>query len=47
MDGPEVLHLSDLYEGEGGVDLEVKVLRGTGNGEIVDLYVRFCQIADA
>ena len=47
MDVPEVLHLSDLYEGEGGVDLEVKVLRGTGNGDIVDQYVRFCQIADA
>ena len=47
VDVPEVLHLSDLYEGEGGVDLEVKVLRGTGNGDIVDQYVRFCQIADA
>ena len=47
MDVPEVLHLSDLYEGEGGVDLEVKALRGTGNGDIVDQYVRFCQIADA
>ena len=44
---PEVLHLSDLYEGEGSVDLEVKVLRGTGTGDIVDQYVRFCQIADA
>ena len=33
---PEVLHLSDLYEGEGSVDLEVKVLRGTGTGDIVD-----------
>ena len=46
-DVPEVLHLSDLYEGEGSVNLEVKVLRGTGNGDIVDQYVRFCQIADA
>ena len=25
----------------------LQVLRGTGNGDIVDQYVRFCQIADA
>lgn len=46
-DVPETLHLSDLYEGAGSVDLEVKVLRGSGTGDILDQYVRFCGIADA
>lgn len=45
-DVPETLHLSDLYEGAGGAELEVKVLRGSGAGNILDQYVRFCQIAD-
>jgi len=34
QDVPDVLHLSDLYGGKGGVDLEVTVCRGTGKGEI-------------
>ena len=45
-DVPETLLLSDLYEGKGSVELEVKVLRGTGCGDIVDQYVRFCKIVD-
>lgn len=46
QDVPDVLHLSDLYGGKGGVDLEVTVCRGTGKGDIVDQYVRFCKITD-
>ena len=45
-DVPEVLRLSDLYEGTGSADVEVKVLRGNGTGDIVDQYVRFCRISD-
>jgi len=43
---PEVLRLSDLYEGEGSVDLRVKVCRDNGTGDILDQYVRFCKITD-
>ena len=46
QDVPDVLHLSDLYGGKGGIDLEVTVCRGTGKGDIVDQYVRFCEITD-
>lgn len=46
QDVPDVLRLSDLYEGGGSVDLTVKVCRGTGKRDIVDQYVRFCEIAD-
>ena len=45
-DVPETLLLSDLYGGAGDAEVRVKVLRGTGNGDIVDQYVRFCKIAD-
>lgn len=45
-DVPEVLLLSDLYGGAGDAEVRVKVLRGTGNGDIVDQCVRFCKIAD-
>ena len=45
-DVPENLLLSDLYSGAGDVEVRVKVLRGTGKGDIVDQYVRFCKIAD-
>lgn len=45
-DVPEVLRLSDLYQGAGSADVEVKVLRGNGTGDIVDQYVRFCKISD-
>ena len=47
-DVPDVLRLSDLYEGVGSVEVEVKVLRGNveNKDDIVYQYVRFCQIAD-
>ena len=41
-----MLRLSDLYEGTGTADVEVKVLRENGTGDIVDQYVRFCKISD-
>lgn len=43
---PEILRLSDMYDGPGGADLEIKVLRDTGAGNIVDQYIRFCEISD-
>jgi len=48
QDVPDVLHLSDLYKGEGpvGLDLEVTVCRVAGTEDILKQYVRFCQIAD-
>lgn len=42
--GPEVLRLSDLYDGPGSVETEVKVLRNDGTGDIVDQYIQFCEI---
>ena len=45
-DVPDVLYLSDLYEGDGSAEVKVKVLRGNGTGDIVDQYVRFCKISD-
>ena len=44
---PEVLRLSELYEGSGSVEVEVKVLRSRGDGNIVDQYIRFCEISDS
>ncbi len=46
-DIPEELHLSDLYEGEGGAEVTVKVLRSRGSGDILDQYISFCKILDA
>lgn len=43
---PEVLHLSDMYDGPGDVEVAVKVLWETGTGSIVDQYIRFCEISD-
>ena len=43
---PETLHLSDQYQGAGSAEVEVKVLRDDGTGDILDQYVRFCKIAD-
>lgn len=43
---PETLCLSDLYEGRGGAEIQVKVLRGGSPGDILAQYVRFCQITD-
>lgn len=44
---PEVMRLSELYDGPGGAEIEIKVLWGTGEGNIVDQYIRFCEISDA
>ena len=43
---PEVLRLSDLYDGAGSAEIEVKVLRDDGTGDILDQYIRFCKITD-
>jgi len=43
---PEVLRLSDMYGGSGDAEIEIKVLRETGTGSIVDQYIRFCEISD-
>lgn len=43
---PDTLYLSDLYEGVGSVELQVKVLRGRKGHDILSQYVRFCQISD-
>ena len=43
---PEVLRLSDMYSGPGGVEVEIQVLRDTGAGTIVDQYIRFCEISN-
>jgi len=45
-DVPDALHLSDLYEGAGSVDLEVKVCTYRGTMDILDQYVRFCEISN-
>lgn len=45
-DVPNVIRLSDLYEGEGSVDIHIRVIRRTGTGDILDQYVRFCEIVD-
>lgn len=44
---PEVLRLSDMYDGSGSAEIEIKVLRSMGAGNIVDQYIRFCEISDA
>ena len=45
-DVPEVIRLSDLYDGEGSAEIELSVLRANGTGDIIDQYVRFCKTAD-
>ena len=44
---PEVLRLSDMYDGPGSAEIEIKVLRNMGAGNIVDQYIRFCEISNA
>ena len=44
---PEIMRLSDMYDGPGGAEIEIKVLRDMGKGTIVDQYIRFCEISDA
>lgn len=43
---PEILRLSDMYDGPGGAEIEIKVLKDTGAGNIVDQYIRFCEISN-
>ena len=45
-DVPDTLRFSDLYSGEGSVDVTIKVLRADGSGSLLDQYIRFCRIAD-
>lgn len=46
QDVPDTIRLSELYEGPGDVDLCVHVIRKRGTGDILDQYIRFCEIAD-
>lgn len=43
---PDILHLSDMYEGSGSADLAVRVLRDGQPGDILSQYVDFCQVAN-
>lgn len=43
---PDELKLSSLFEGDGSVELSVKVLRYDGKGSIIDQYIAFSQIVD-
>ena len=43
---PEILRLSDMYNGPGGAEIKIKVLKDTGAGNIVDQYIRFCEVSD-
>lgn len=43
---PDELKLSSLFEGDGSVELSVKVLRDDGKGSIVDQYIAFSKIVD-
>lgn len=47
---PDTLCLSDLFKGQSGmpdcVEVRVRVLRDSAQGNILDQYVQFCQILD-
>ena len=43
---PDILRLSDLYEGPGSVEVEVKVLREENPQQILGQYFEFCKISD-
>ena len=49
---PDTLHLSDLFMGQGApdtpdcLDVRVRVLRDSAQGNILDQYVQFCKILD-
>ena len=45
-DIPDALRLSDLYEGSGSVEVEVKVLCGENPQQILGQYVEFCKISN-
>lgn len=41
---PETLRFSALYDGPGSAEVEVKVLRDDGSGDILAQYIDFCEI---
>ncbi len=43
---PNVMRLSDLYEGAGNAEVEVKVLCGENSQQILGQYVEFCKISN-
>jgi len=43
---PDILRLSDLYEGCGDAELQVHILQDRGTHNIIDQYIQFCKIAD-
>ena len=45
-EAPDILRLSDMYEGAGSADLTVRVLRDGQPGDILSQYVDFCQVAN-
>ena len=52
-DVPDTIRLSALYQEtdvelaeHGGVDLVIKVIRKSGRGDLLDQYIRFCEIVD-
>ena len=45
-EAPDILRLSDMYEGSGSADLVVRVLRDGQPGDILSQYVDFCQVAN-
>ena len=45
-EAPDILSLSDMYEGSGSADLTVRVLRDGQPGDILSQYVDFCQVAN-
>ena len=45
-EAPDILRLSDMYEGSGSADLAVRVLRDGQPGDILSQYVDFCQVAN-
>ena len=45
-EAPDILRLSDMYEGSGSADLTVRVLRDGQPGDILSQYVDFCQVAN-
>ncbi len=43
---PDVMRLSDMHEGAGSAEIEVKVLRGENPQQILGQYVAFCKISN-
>lgn len=43
---PEIIRLSDMYGGNGDAEIKIHVLQSSGTNNIVDQYIRFCEISD-